>query len=78
MQSVEDDEKVNSILDEVDPIVQKGKRSVYLSAQMSNKLRSDVEQALETLKKAISMVRENTSFLSIRPLLALPKKSPLA
>jgi hypothetical protein len=50
MQSVEDDEKVNGILDKVGPIVQKGKRSVFI--------RSDVEQALETLEKAISMVRE--------------------
>jgi hypothetical protein len=50
MQSVEDVDKVNGILDEVGPIVQKGKRSVFI--------RSDVEQALETLEKAISMVRE--------------------
>ncbi|PNX83393.1 hypothetical protein L195_g039435, partial [Trifolium pratense] len=50
MQSVEDDEKVNGISDEVGPIVQKGKRNVFI--------RSDVEQALETLEKAISMVRE--------------------
>ncbi|GAU28811.1 hypothetical protein TSUD_21480, partial [Trifolium subterraneum] len=50
MQSVEDGDKVNGILDEVGPIAQKGKRSVFI--------RSDVEQALETLEKAISMVRE--------------------
>ncbi|WJX17821.1 hypothetical protein P8452_07692 [Trifolium repens] len=50
MQSIEDVDKVNGILDEVGPIVQKGKRSVFI--------RSDVEQALDTLEKAISMVRE--------------------
>ncbi|KAJ1378564.1 START-like domain superfamily [Sesbania bispinosa] len=52
VQSEEDDEKVNEIPNkEVDASVQKGKRSVYI--------RSEVEQALETLDKAISMVREN-------------------
>ncbi|XP_004497632.1 uncharacterized protein [Cicer arietinum] len=51
MKSVDDDEKVDDILnDEVGENVQEGKRSVFI--------RSEVEQALETLDKAISMVRE--------------------
>ncbi|KAK7392720.1 hypothetical protein VNO78_21166 [Psophocarpus tetragonolobus] len=51
VQSDEDDEEVKDIPKmEVDPIVQRGKRSVYI--------RSEVEQAIETLDKAISVVRE--------------------
>lgn len=51
IQSVEDDEKVNGIPnEEVGAIVQKGSRSVSIS--------SDVKQAIETLDKAISMIRE--------------------
>ncbi|KAL5067522.1 hypothetical protein RYX36_018409 [Vicia faba] len=51
VQSAENDVKVNDIPnDRVSGVVQKGKRSVYI--------RSEVEQALETLDKAISMVRE--------------------
>lgn len=53
IQSVEDDEKVNGIPirnEKVGAIVQKGSRSVSIS--------SDVKQAIETLDKAISMIRE--------------------
>ncbi|XP_061360847.1 uncharacterized protein LOC133304803 [Gastrolobium bilobum] len=50
-QSEEDYKKLNEISNkEVDASVLKGKRSVYI--------RSEVEQALETLDKAISMVRQ--------------------
>lgn len=45
IQTMEDDEKVNGI-----PSVQKGKRSVYI--------RTEVQEALETLDKAIEMVKE--------------------
>lgn len=55
----EDDEKVNVIPNkEVDVRAQKGNRSVHI--------RAEVEEALETLDKAISMVRE----YRIRSLLA--------
>lgn len=51
VKSMENNVKVNELPnDEVGATVQKGKRSVYI--------RSEVEQALETLDKAISMVRE--------------------
>ena len=51
IQSVEDDEKVSGISnEEVGAIVQKGSRSVSIS--------SDVKQAIETLDRAISMIRE--------------------
>lgn len=51
IQSVEDDEKVNGIPnEEVGATVQKGSKSVSIS--------SDVKQAIETLDKAISMIRE--------------------
>lgn len=51
IQSAEDDEKVSVIPnEEVGAIAQKGKRSIFI--------RSDVKQAIETLDKAISMIRE--------------------
>ncbi|KAK7268117.1 hypothetical protein RIF29_20804 [Crotalaria pallida] len=51
VQSEENVERVNDIpIEEVNPSVPKGKRSVYIS--------SEVEQALDTLDKAISVVRQ--------------------
>ncbi|KAI5448647.1 hypothetical protein KIW84_015882 [Lathyrus oleraceus] len=51
VESVENDVKANDIPnDKVGGVAQNGKRGVYI--------RSEVEQALETLDKAISMVRE--------------------
>ncbi|TKY53188.1 hypothetical protein E2542_SST24712 [Spatholobus suberectus] len=69
VQSEEDNEEVKDIpKEEVDATVLRGKRSVYI--------RSEVEQALETLDKAISIVRKQRLHSGVASSSVVDKESP--